>query len=197
MLVRHASVDSGGRLCGSLDLPLSPQGRADLAALTRRVRAAAAPDALFTSTLARAMEVAAALATAWGVPAHPAAWAREIDCGDVEGVRLDRIQQQHPDLWARNEAQADDAFAWPAGESYAAFRARILAGLRRAAVDHAGERLAVITHAGVISQVLGVIRGRAAAVWRPDRPRPLTATEIVWEGDAPRRVLSYDARDWT
>jgi broad specificity phosphatase PhoE len=196
VLVRHASVHSAGRLCGSLDLPLSSQGRAELDALARRVRRSAAPDALFTSTLARAVTVAAALAAAWGVAAHPAAWAREIHCGDVEGMRLDLIQQRHPELWARNEAQADDGFAWPGGETYAAFRARILDGLRSAAAARAGERLAVVTHAGVISQLLGVIRGRAAAVWKPDRPRPLTATEIVWEGGAPRRVLSYDERDW-
>lgn len=71
----------------------------------------AAPDELFTSTLRRARDVADALARAWGVPAQPAEWAREIHCGSVEGIPLIEIQREFPELWARNEAQDDDAFA--------------------------------------------------------------------------------------
>jgi hypothetical protein len=53
-----------------------------------------------------------------------------------------------------------------------------------------------VTHAGVISQVIGMIRNRAASVWAADRPDPLTATEISWENGAPGAVLTYNDRDW-
>jgi broad specificity phosphatase PhoE len=196
VLIRHAAVDTRSRLCGSLNLSLSPAGRADLNALLRRPARAEAPVALFTSTLRRATEVACELGRVWGLEPEPADWAREIDCGDVEGMPLEHLQQHFPDLWTRNEAQLDDAFAWPGGETYAHFRARVMRGLDFAAARHPTGRVVVVTHAGAVSQVLGVIKGRGACVWQPDRPRPLTATEVLWENGGPRAVLSFSDPDW-
>jgi broad specificity phosphatase PhoE len=196
LLIRHASTDSRGRLCGSFDVPLSRRGREELQTLIRQPMARPAPDALFTSTLRRAGDVAAELARAWMLEPEPAAWAREIHCGEVEGMLLEHVQRQFPDFWVRNEAQLDDAFAWPGGESYGEFRARIIEGLRATVEAYPGGRVAVVTHAGVISQVLGIVRSRPAAVWEPDRPQPLTATEIAWHNGAPSTVLTYDDPDW-
>jgi broad specificity phosphatase PhoE len=196
LLIRHAETDAGGRLCGSFDIPLSAAGRAQLEELLRHTAARPAPVALFTSTLRRAREVGCALGRAWGLLPQPAEWAREIDCGEVDGMPISQIQRERPELWARNEAQLDDTFAWPGGETYARFRSRVLDGLARTAATHAGRRIAVVTHAGVVSQVLGAIRGRPASAWRPDRPRPLTATEIAWTNGAPEAVVSYDDPDW-
>jgi broad specificity phosphatase PhoE len=109
---------------------------------------------------------------------------------------LDDVQRRYPEVWSRNAAQKDDAFTWPGGESYGDFRARIIGGLRAAIAPHQGGRVAVVTHAGVISQVLGVIHRRPAAVWERDRPDPLTATEITWQDGVPRGVLSYNDREW-
>lgn len=196
LLIRHAPTETGGRLCGSFDLPLSQGGREALQTLVRRSAVRPAPDALFTSPLRRARDVAAALGRAWMLEPRPAAWAREIHCGELEGLPLDDVRRRFPELWARNEAQADDAFAWPGGERYDDFRARIIEGLRAVVDMHPGGRLAVVTHAGVISQVLGVIRSRPAAAWAPDRPQPLTATEISWHNGAPGTVLSYNDPHW-
>ena len=195
-LIRHAAVDTGARLCGSLDLPLSPAGRAVLDGLVRRRAHTDTPAALFTSTLKRAAEVAWELGRAWGLEAQPVEWAREIDCGEFEGMPIEQLQRDFPDLWIRNEAQAEDAFAWPGGESYGQFRARVLAGLAAAATAYPSARVVVVTHAGVISQVVGTVKHRPACVWRPDRPHPLTATEVLWENGAPRAVLSFSDPDW-
>ena len=195
-LIRHASTEPGGRLCGSFDLPLSRAGRLELDARVRRLSARGAPDALVTSTLRRASDVAEALAHAWSLQPSPAPWAREIHCGEVEGMALDVLQRRFPDVWARNQAQRDDDFGWPGGETYAEFRARVLEGLRSVAAAHRGRRVVVVTHAGVISQVLGVIRGRSPAVWEADRPDPLTATDIAWAEHRPGDILSYNDRDW-
>lgn len=196
MLIRHAMTAAGTRLCGWLDVPLTAAGRTELRRLLRRRRTRAVPDALYTSPLARAAEVAAALGDAWAVEPRPADWAREIHCGRLEGMPLDRLHRRCSELWARNEAQDDEAFAWPGGESYAQFRARVLDGLARVAAAHRGGRVAIVTHAGVVSQVLGVIRRRSAAVWEADRPDPLTATEVVWDNGLPSAVLTYNDRDW-
>jgi broad specificity phosphatase PhoE len=196
VLIRHASTDTDGRLCGSFDVPLSHVGQVQLDRLVGRLPTHAAPDALGTSTLRRAREVAAALGRAWALEPHAAEWAREIHCGDVEGMPLHQLQREFAELWTRNEAQVDETFAWPGGESYREFRARILDGLRATAATYAGQRVAVVTHAGVISQTLGVIRGRAASVWAEDRADPLTATEILWSNGGPSAVLTFNDPDW-
>ena len=183
-------------MCGSWDVPLSPAGQLQLQALVGRLQGHAAPSALFASTLRRASDVAAALGPLWGLEPQPVEWAREIHCGDVEGLPLAQLQRDLPEYWTRNEAQADDTFAWPGGESYTDFRSRILRGLRAAASAYGGQRIVIVTHAGVISQVLGVIRSRAASVWSADRPDPLTATEIIWKDDRPSTLLTYNVPDW-
>ena len=196
VLVRHGLIDAASRLCGSLDVPLTPAGHAQIEAVLRQRPTAPVPDALYTSTLRRASDVAAALSRAWALPPRLADWAREIHCGDVEGMPLADLQRTFPELWARNLAQDDDSFAWPGGEACAEFRARVLAGLSATAAAHAGGRVAVVTHAGVISQVLGLIRRRPAAVWAVDRPDPFTATEVTWEDGSPKAVLTYNDPDW-
>jgi broad specificity phosphatase PhoE len=196
VLVRHGLIDTASRLCGSFDVPLTHAGRAQVEAIVRQRPSAPVPDVLYTSTLRRASDVAAALGRAWAREPRPVEWAREIHCGDVEGMPLRDLQREFPELWARNLAQNDDAFAWPGGETYAAFRARLLSGLSLAAAAHAGGRVAVVTHAGVISQVLNVIRNRPAAVWALDRPDPLTATEVTWQDGGPQTILTYNDSRW-
>ena len=109
---------------------------------------------------------------------------------------FDQLRREFPALWVRNQAQTDDAFAWPGGESYAQFRARVLAGLEATAAAHPSGRIAIITHAGVVSQVLGVVRGRPAAVWELDRPDPLTATEVTWSNGRPQALVTFNDPDW-
>ena len=154
------------------------------------------PHALYSSPLTRALEVGCELGRAWNMEARIVEWAREIHCGHVEGMPLQQLQRDCPELWACNQAQTDDGFAWPGGETYAQFRTRVLEGLRATAIAHPGERVAVVTHAGVVSQVVGVIRGRPACVWAADRPEPLTATEVACEDGVPIAVLTHNVADW-
>ncbi len=196
LLIRHAHVNTESRLCGCYDVPLSSAGRGDLEALVNRRSRRPAPDALYTSPLIRAHEVATALGRVWRLQPHIIDAVREIHCGTVEGMRLADFQRLYPEAWASNLAQVDEQFTWPEGEDYCGFRTRVLDGLRNVARLHPGQRVAVVTHAGVISQVLGILLGRSAAVWEPDRPEPLTATEVTWAGDMPRAVLTFNDPDW-
>ena len=196
MLIRHASVDTSSRLCGSYDVPLNAAGRGHLRSLLRKRPTRPIPDALYASSLTRALEVSSELGAAWALQPQIVDWAREIHCGAVEGMPFEQLQRELPELWARNQEQTDDEFAWPGGETYAQFRARVLAGVQATAAAHPAGRIAVVTHAGVISQVLGVIRRRPAAVWASDRPEPLTATEVTCEGGVPSTVLTFNDSDW-
>ena len=199
ILIRHGHVDTGpppGRLCGWLDLPLSATGEASVRAMRQRGVRREAPAALYTSSLRRARAVAEVLGEMWGLVPNGRDTLREIHCGAFEGVALEEIANRHPDLWARNRAQDDEAFAWPGGESYRAFRARVLEALGHVARAHHGERVAIVTHTGVVTQLLGAMRGRSPAIWDADRPNPLTATEVSWVNGAPDALITFDRRDW-
>jgi broad specificity phosphatase PhoE len=121
---------------------------------------------------------------------------REIHCGTLEGVPLLSIRQDHSALWAQNAAQSDDAFRWPGGESYRQFRQRAVAALRRIAAAHDGQTVAIVTHCGVITQVIGTLEERTAAAWEHHRAAPFSATELIWRGDAPHRLQSFNVQSW-
>jgi broad specificity phosphatase PhoE len=196
LLIRHAHTDPGPALCGCLDVGLSDRGWQHVAELTERAPTVESPAALYTSPLLRARVVAEALTERWRIDAQCANALREIECGVLEGVPFSDVQRAYPEIWARNLAQDDEDFRWPGGETYREFRARILDGLGDIAARHPAQRVAIVTHAGVISQVLGALYARPAAQWEPDRPEPLSATEVVWNCRTPLAVLTYNARDW-
>ena len=195
LLIRHAATDPGSRLCGSFDLPLSDVGMAQVGRLAARAPRRPWPDVLYSSPLRRARLVAEALERAWSMTAQIADWAREIHCGDLEGTPVESIRALMPEVWARHLAEDDDRFAWVRGETAAAFRSRIVGGLNALAGRHPGGRVAVVTHAGVVSQALGVLAGRRAAVWSVDRPDHFTATEIDWHAGG-GAVLRFNDPDW-
>lgn len=199
LLIRHAQADTGaapGILCGQCDVPLSATGLAQVREMLRRYGGERLADAMYTSPLRRARDTASVLARAWRLPLRIDAGLQEIDCGDLDGHPIVEVEQTHPDLWARNMAQDDETFAWPGGESYRAFRGRVLAAVERITTAHPGSRVALVTHAGVISQLLGVAQGRSAAAWEAGRPRHATVSEMTWDGAGALAVLRFDAAQW-
>lgn len=198
ILIRHAHVDTGTpgqRMCGWLDLPLSPTGELQLKRF-REEPSEFKPLAVYASSSSRAHSTAQALADDWRVAVTPDPDLREINCGAVEGMLIEEVKHRFPELWSRNATQDDCDFAWPEGETYRRFRERVLGALNRIARRHVNTRIPVVTHAGVISQVVGAIEGLSPAVWEQHRPAPFTATEVVWSNQAPVRLLSFNVSDW-
>jgi alpha-ribazole phosphatase len=152
LLVRHADVGPAarGRFIGATDLPLSPQGRTDAAALAGLARACS-PTRCLSSPLGRARETAA---LALGGAARPALVEelREINFGRWEGCSFPEVEGRDADLtrrWVDDEA----GFCFPGGEAVAAFQARMATVARRLAED-AAPSLVVFTHGGVIRTLL-------------------------------------------
>ena len=94
---------------------------------------------------------------------------------------LTEVQLRFPDIWEANLRQDDLNFRWPGGESYLAFRSRCLNTLRRIARRHRGGAVALVTHAGFISQILGFLHDVSPAEWGRFRPGNTSLTEITWE----------------
>lgn len=199
LLIRHGhtAANSGAErlMSGWTDFPLSPLGRRQAEALSRRLAMEPAVSALYTSPLQRATGTARALTGLRPPPGafHPLDDLREVGCGEVDGWPVSQVMKQYPGLWEANLRQDDPGFRWPGGESYREFRERCLAAVRRIAAAHPGERIAVVTHAGVVCTVIGWLHGTGPAQWEKYRPGNCSLTEVDWLGDR-GTVIRFDDR---
>jgi probable phosphoglycerate mutase len=152
IVIRHGETDWNRqhRFQGQIDVPLNAAGRAQAERLARRLTSEPF-DVVVASDLQRAFATAQAAAGARPIEADPL-W-REQAFGVLEGLDAATIVQQHPELWAQ-WLRHDADYALPGGgESVRAFHDRVLRGLQRVARAHAGRRIAVFTHGGVLDML--------------------------------------------
>jgi broad specificity phosphatase PhoE len=116
-----------------------------------------------------------------------------MDCGEADGLLVSEARQRFPAVWQATFTRCTPELRWPGGESYAEFRHRCLDTIGRLAARHPGGRVVAVTHAGLISQVVGFIRGRGSEQWEQDRPGEASLTEISWS-TAGSRVHVFDDR---
>lgn len=137
-LVRHGETPASKdhTLAGWEDVPLTPNGEAQAAAL-RPVLAGQRFEGVWCSDLKRATHTAA---LAWGTAtADPRL--REISFGDLEGAAWDSLEPRYQEALMRFEG-----FEPPGGESFAEVRARVLGFV---AELRPGRHL-LFTHGGVV-----------------------------------------------
>ena len=154
LFIRHGETDWNRqqRFQGQIDVPLNDTGRLQAERVAARL-ANDVHDALVVSDLARARATAAPLASRWRLEPGLDAGLREQHFGVLEGLDVPTIQERHPELWARWLEHRGD-FALPGGgESLRQFHARVSAAVARLAEAHAGRRLAVVTHGGVLDML--------------------------------------------
>ena len=131
--------------------------------------------AVYTSPLARAIETAKPVAVARGLEPVEVADLRELDFGEVDGLRFDEL----PLELQRGLLDRPAEVAFPGGESYGELRTRVLAALAEIVARHPGAAVAVVSHAGPI---------RTLATWL------LMADEGVFRLD--QRLASVNIVDW-
>ncbi len=166
-LIRHAATDLAGTFCGHSDPPLNAQGRAQLGELLQRL-APLRLDAVWTSDLERARSTAAALATHFAVPCFERPGLREIGFGAWEGLTWAQVEAADPAYSARWVEQYPQLCA-PNGESPLHFEHRVLLELDRL-LCRPFERIAVVTHAGVLRTWLRLRCGLSEAqAWEQTR----------------------------
>ncbi|MDR3089525.1 MAG: histidine phosphatase family protein [Desulfobulbaceae bacterium] len=152
-LLRHGATEAGAALAGSTDLPLAADATDDLRR-TAQALTAIHFDQIWSSPLLRCRQTLEIVLP--GARAEIVADLREVDFGQWEMRTFAEIIEQYPADMARLAAWERD-FAFPGGEKMAAFLARCAALRRRvAALDAAGggEKILLVTHGGVIRQLL-------------------------------------------
>ena len=154
LLARHGQTvwHAENRYAGVSDIALTETGRAQAEALGRW--AAAHPvDAVWTSTVSRAIATAEPACRALGLVPRREADLRECDFGVVEGRTLAEFAAEDPQ--AAEAFRADPvAHPFPGAEDPAAAAHRGAAALHRIAAAHDGGRVLVVAHNTLLRLVL-------------------------------------------
>jgi probable phosphoglycerate mutase len=168
LVIRHGETDWNRqhRFQGQIDVPLNDIGLAQAGRLGRRL-VDEAVDVLISSDLQRARSTADAVTQARGLQAQTDPLWREQGFGMLEGLDVPTIRSRHADLWS-SWTRHDADYALPGGgESNTTFHARVMRALQAVLRVHAGRRVVVVTHGGVLDML-----------WRTAHALPLHGARV-------------------
>ena len=154
-LLRHPEPEAfaQGRCYGSLDVGLSPRGvrQADEVAGALAVEPFAA---IYTSPSRRCAEAAAKIAAGRTCPLEIMDELRELHFGEFEGRTYDEIPALYPEIYRQWMERPTDV-RFPGGERFVDMVERVMTAETNLRLRHAGESIALVTHAGAIRIILG------------------------------------------
>mgnify|MGYP002759763593 CR=1 FL=1 len=154
-LLRHGETELGGGFRGSLDDALTETGWAQMRAA---VVQGGPWDRLVSSPLQRCARFAEHLAGELDLPLALEPGMRELHFGEWEGRSALDLMQDHEQ--ALGQFWADPyGFTPPGGEPVTDFAERVLGALAQLHAAHAGERVLLVTHGGVMRLLLARARG--------------------------------------
>lgn len=162
LLIRHAQSEwnASGRWQGWADPPLTELGRAQARRAGKRLRQITEPlGRAVSSDLDRARTTAQIMAGLAGSSellgrrplVEEVPGLRELDVGEWSGLTRAQIASEWPDTLARWDAGELDAT--PGGEPRDAFDRRVRTALTGVLDSHAGQRVVVVAHGGVVRSV--------------------------------------------
>ena len=185
--IRHGEPEGGKRYRGQIDDPLSATGWQQM----WDVIGTDVPwQQIVTSPLSRCHAFAAALADRHALPLAVDARLMEIGFGVWEGRTAEQLRAEDPQQIAR--FYHDPINARPSGaEPLEAFRARVIEAFTALAVAHAGQRVLVVCHAGVMRAVIAqVLNAPLEAIYRIDVAYAAN-TRIKLDGERPPQLVSH------
>lgn len=154
VLVRHGETDWNRtlRYQGQTDIPLNDLGRMQARLGAARL-AEEQWDAIVSSPLSRVMQTAGPIAEATGLsPIETDPDLMERHYGQAEGMVLAERKARWPDD------------IWPGLESMDDLRVRAMRALAAVAAAHAGQRVIVVSHGGLINSILaGISNGEVGS----------------------------------
>jgi 2,3-bisphosphoglycerate-dependent phosphoglycerate mutase len=163
ILIRHAEPVriASGDVDGPADPGLTERGH-DQARRLAAWLAVDGLDALVTSPLRRARETAAPLASALDLEPIADPGVSEYDATSGEYIPIEELRAAKDDRWyATIEGRWSDA----GGVDPDAFQREVVPAIDALITSHAGERVAVVAHGGVINVYLAHVLGLARPLW--------------------------------
>jgi 2,3-bisphosphoglycerate-dependent phosphoglycerate mutase len=169
ILIRHAETEANASKKvwqGASDTPLTMRGELQIAATAAHVTTLHrryAIDVCYVSTLPRARHTADAISRTIGLPVQIDHALREFDLGDWEGRTWADLEDTE-NLSKRWDVNPH--FAPPGGESPSMFQHRVLTVFESLASAHPHHTVLVVTHGGVIRNLLGLWIGNGPDDWQ-------------------------------
>lgn len=153
-LLRHGETELGGGLRGSLDDALTSLGWSQM---REAVEQGGPWDVLVSSPLQRCALFADELGARLGLPVQREPALQELHFGEWEGRSAAQLMDTHADELGRFWA---DPYAYtpPGGETVLAFAERVAGAIDRLQRAHAGKRVLLVTHGGVMRLLLARAR---------------------------------------
>jgi alpha-ribazole phosphatase len=188
LCVRHGETtwNAAGRFQGHTDVPLSPRGRQQAAALAR-VLARDTVQAVYASDLLRTRETAELLATPLGLPVQYSPHWREIAFGVWEGLTQEEIEQR--DAQAFSAWRADPMhLAPPGGETLRQVTERISTTLTSLVAAEQERTALLVAHGGTLRVLFCLALGFLPQAYRRFMLAPGSLSELYI--DAPHAVLT-------
>jgi broad specificity phosphatase PhoE len=167
-LVRHGAPVGWQtrRFIGHLDVPLSPDGEAQVRALAARL-ATAPVVAVYSSDLRRTRRSAEILAAPHGLIPIEVPALREFSMGRWEGLTGEEIRALDAAAYDEWMARVGD-FQFPEGENLGQVAARAWAAFERIVAAHDGAAIAIVAHGGsnraILCRALGLPLERILAL---------------------------------
>lgn len=155
LVARHGATQHNldARFTGQIDAPLSALGERQADALAQRL-ARRRFDAIVSSDLRRASDTAERISRHIGTPVKLDPALREISLGEWEGRAVGEVRREHGDLLTHIETDPAGETAYPGGESWAGFSARVLGALAYWRALYPDGELLWVAHGGVISALV-------------------------------------------
>lgn len=176
VVARHGRTawNVAGRYQGHADVPLDDEGQAQAAQLAERL-AALQPSLIVSSDLRRALDSAAPLAGAAGLPLVVDRRLREVDVGNWEGLTQAEVAARHPGEWEAWNAGEDLRRGGGETRSDAAARA-VSSLLDHAAAVRDGGLLIAVSHGTVLRSALRRLAAEGLVELDHDPPHLANAT---------------------
>jgi broad specificity phosphatase PhoE len=150
-LVRHGQTNANVRqqFVGATDIPLDELGERQATRVASRFTNIPI-DAIITSLLSRARRTADRIGEVTGKSPIVVPGLSEIDFGEIEGLTIQQVLQQFPELRDEMADFRNLDMSWPGGESRRGFATRIMAAFLGIIERYENHSVAVVCHGGVI-----------------------------------------------
>lgn len=186
-LVRHGQTDSNtaGLFHGATDVPLNALGLRQAECVARRIQQLERLQALYASPLQRARATAETIGAVCGLATIAHAGLTEMHFGAAEGLTMNAMLERFPEHALRFQDLGDMDVAFPGGESRREFHTRVRAALDDIVTHRRGERLLIVSHAGVIGSLVAQILGGDPNDWRAYQVSNCSVTHLELRTDGP------------
>lgn len=166
-LVRHGRTLGNVQrvLVGSTDIPLDDLGVQQAELVGQRLAGAIHADVLLSSPLQRAQVTARAIGDKMGLTSILRPNLAEWNFGDAEGMSLEVLAGQYPQIAVRFTDLEDFEVGWPNGETRREFHDRVYNEFMEILAAYERHTLIVVAHGGVFGSLLSQIQGNHPNDW--------------------------------